>query len=267
MPVVFFNPDPATAARILNDLSDPARSLCELAAEHDTTLESLSLWISLPETQDRLATIDSVALQRTRLVAAQHLAPAAKALGDLIADHNQRRDTTDPLRAASVVLRASSLLLRLSRLSPPPRGRGQGGGLTDTAPTQPTTINHAHAPTSAPSPRTSTPIAATAPLASLTTTQAIVAAPSHDPAPDAAPDPHNTAAFDTADARLAELEAQLDAVADGPIPEHLSALLQAIAAIAPPPRWERGQGGELNDEAPAHLSTPHHSPRQNRESS
>ncbi|CAG1007674.1 hypothetical protein PHYC_03463 [Phycisphaerales bacterium] len=75
-----FNPSPDAAAKVLDDLTNPANSLRDTAALHNTSLNALSLWITSPEVQARLLQQGSAAASITRLLAANHTHDALAAI-------------------------------------------------------------------------------------------------------------------------------------------------------------------------------------------
>lgn len=75
-----FNPTPDTATEAISDFSDPTLSLAEIASKHNTSLEPLALWASQPSIRERLAAVDSIALDRARSVVTTCLHTAASTL-------------------------------------------------------------------------------------------------------------------------------------------------------------------------------------------
>jgi hypothetical protein len=93
-----FTPAPSAASAIIAGFSDPATSLVTIAADHNTTLEALLLWASHPEIRERLARIDSIAMDRTRLAVASSLHTAIHALVTML-DGYIRDENSNPSAA------------------------------------------------------------------------------------------------------------------------------------------------------------------------
>jgi len=181
MPTHDFNPAPHVADEILTDLAtDPHASIAALAAKHHTTVAALTLWITRPDIDDRLAVFDSLFARRARLIATAMLPQAITTLTAVMnafdtdaphaapsTQHADPNATTDPratalrLRAAETARRAATTIIRLSNFTPGPRRtprresapchRGRLcvlGAAHPPAHAQPHALNHtpAHAP-------------------------------------------------------------------------------------------------------------------------
>lgn len=114
-----FAPSAQQADQLLADLSNPAQSLLSVARAHNTTAESLSLWLSRPEIAERISAMRSAAALRTRWLAAEHLPACAELASRIVRASLKSPDLSTPDSA----LRAARLLLRLATFDPDARPR------------------------------------------------------------------------------------------------------------------------------------------------
>ncbi|MCC6952305.1 MAG: hypothetical protein IT433_12785 [Phycisphaerales bacterium] len=125
-----FSPDPAQTDALISAIaSDFNSSLAGIAEEYNTTLESLTLWMTRPDIAERLDALQSACAARVRLVAANFLPLAVETLRSVLADFRELHcntlcDTSSPraiatrARAAENARRAASTLLRLAHFTP-----------------------------------------------------------------------------------------------------------------------------------------------------
>lgn len=156
-----FDPTPAQAAAVIAAFADPHRSLADIAAEHDTSIEQLSLWQALPHVQASLDAIEAFAARRIRMQSAQVLPLAIATLEEALRSfqHEESRVLlqTSALnqlelrrRARETAGRTASLLFRLANYGRAPR----------TAPRQPSAPQPTPQPPQAPAqPSNPSPIA------------------------------------------------------------------------------------------------------------
>ncbi|MCC6951695.1 MAG: hypothetical protein IT433_09645 [Phycisphaerales bacterium] len=142
-----FYPDPAQTDALISAIaSDFNSSLAGLAEEYNTTLESLTLWMTRPDVAERLDALQSACAARVRLVAANFLPLAVETLRSVLADFRELHcnalcDTSSPramatrARAAENARRAASTLLRLAHFTP--RGWRAAAGSTPSNPSVP----------------------------------------------------------------------------------------------------------------------------------
>ena len=114
-----FTPSAQQADQVLADLADPAESLLSVARSHNTTAESLCLWLAHPEIAERIAAMRSAVALRTRWLAAEHLPACAQLASRIVQSALESPDLTTPESA----LRAARLLLRLAAFDPNARPR------------------------------------------------------------------------------------------------------------------------------------------------
>jgi hypothetical protein len=127
---VHFDPSPEETHAVIASVVDPYTSLDEAASRHDTTLVALTLWLSRPEIQALLTSIESVACTRARVSAATFLPDAVNSLSFTLRAHvhaetnelcgrspealnARQRQRTDARKAAYA-------LLRIARIHPAP---------------------------------------------------------------------------------------------------------------------------------------------------
>lgn len=146
-----FSPPADQIGPLFAALFDPARSLADIAAQCNTSLESLAAFTARPDIQQLLLAADSAAAQRTRLLARAMLPRVLDACSTLLQDLRAIRPaspapaadvsqtlqvtervptpaTTDPLRANLLRLRAiestrrvCALIIRLTHLPDSPQ--------------------------------------------------------------------------------------------------------------------------------------------------
>ena len=125
-----FSPAPDEADRLLTLLTDPHRSLADIAAEAGLTLPALTVWLTTPDVSARIDATESLAARRARLVAADAL-PAAigtltailRAFLRAVADQPAAPDQASAEhqhRRAETARKAAALLHRLSNFTPGP---------------------------------------------------------------------------------------------------------------------------------------------------
>ncbi|CAG0978829.1 hypothetical protein PHYC_01652 [Phycisphaerales bacterium] len=123
-----FNPSPAIADAVLDDLANPALSARDAAARANTTLPALARWFTRDDIQKHFRAITATADALTNHLAAANLRAVAQAAVRIVDDFNSRPRPTptsaqDPavaaanFRAANHMLRAGHLLLRLAKFS------------------------------------------------------------------------------------------------------------------------------------------------------
>jgi hypothetical protein len=127
-----FNPD--NPDKVFHDLTDPSLTLRDVAEIHNTTLESLTLWMSHPDITARLDNFQSAIARRVRLLALNYLPAAVSALHATLIAHNDQ-ELNVPLkpdciktrefqrRSRETARKAASLLLRLTRFDTTPAPR------------------------------------------------------------------------------------------------------------------------------------------------
>jgi hypothetical protein len=130
-----FNPSAAQHSQILDALSDPTRSLRDIAQDHQTSTSALTIWLARPDIADQVRIIDEVSSRRLRLIAADSLPPVIAAANQVVAAFNaeeksltpdpktqaKRTDHATDCRARNNAMRAANLIYRLSRFSLPTR--------------------------------------------------------------------------------------------------------------------------------------------------
>ncbi|MFN0011930.1 MAG: hypothetical protein ACKVS8_09835 [Phycisphaerales bacterium] len=127
--LAFFSPPPAAVPLLLELLTDSSHSLLDIALSAHTSLEALAAWMTQPDIAQRLDDLHTLAARRARLVAAQHLAAAATALGHLLTAsdnpaENAALDTANPrhlalrLRQRESTRRTAATLLRIANHTP-----------------------------------------------------------------------------------------------------------------------------------------------------
>ena len=127
-PLHFSPPDDSIAA-IFDDLNRPDTTLREIAESRGATIDALTLWMARPDIAARLSALESGIARRTRMVAANYLTFAVKAVAGIIREYNDeenntllnpnsRADREQRRRARETARRAASLLLRLAKFSP-----------------------------------------------------------------------------------------------------------------------------------------------------
>jgi len=121
-----FRPTPAAAANIFSAIASGRVSLFDLAAQHNTTLTDLIVWLESPETSQRHAALNHGLAAAVRTASLAHLAAAAPALARTLNEFSQspapqepasRESSAAQLRYAMLAVRAASLLYRMSRIS------------------------------------------------------------------------------------------------------------------------------------------------------
>ncbi len=129
---ISFNPDPATADAILQSIAaEYSLSLTDIAAQHNTTIEVLTAWLTREDIDERLSAIESACARRARLTAANHLPAVAhvakQALEEasdvlrLPPDYRTHHSIALRIRATESARRAAALLLRIANFIPGPR--------------------------------------------------------------------------------------------------------------------------------------------------
>jgi hypothetical protein len=119
-----FAPGDTLAEEILIDLSAPDASLSSVAAKHNLPTATLSLWLTKPQTQALLHSIESGGYAHTRLAAALNLSSAVPILLQILSDFRTlaatTTDLTDPAyqRASVGARKAAWMLQRLARSCP-----------------------------------------------------------------------------------------------------------------------------------------------------
>jgi hypothetical protein len=144
-----FTPAPAATDALIAAITDPTLSLQTVTAQHNTTVEALSLWLIRPDIRERLERLDSISAWRTRLTASAALDRVVGTLSTFLQNFIDRRprlsatpqtpasrtkpdaDSADPiseserakqelleLRTEEHIRRSAALLLRLANLRP-----------------------------------------------------------------------------------------------------------------------------------------------------
>ncbi len=132
VPTSSFNPDPATSDAILQSIAaDYSLSLTDFAAQHNTTIEALTAWLTREDIDERLSAIESACARRARLTAANHLPAVAhvakQALEEasdvlrLPPDYRTQHSIALRIRATESARKAAALLLRIANFTPGPR--------------------------------------------------------------------------------------------------------------------------------------------------
>ncbi len=132
MPLQPFQPDAATTDAILQSIAaDYSLSLTDIAAQHQTTIEALTAWLTREDIDERLTAIESACARRARLTAANHLPAVAhvakQALEEasdvlrLPPDYRTQHAIALRIRATESARRAAALLLRIANFTPGPR--------------------------------------------------------------------------------------------------------------------------------------------------
>ncbi len=195
MPTSPFNPDPATTDALLQSIAaDYSLSLTDIAAQHNTTIEALTAWLTRDDIDERLTAIESACARRARLTAANHLPAVAhvakQALEEasdvlrLPPDYRTQHSIALRIRATESARKAAALLLRIANFTPGPRrvryhSTPTSPGLTpppapsfepraEIEPTTSPTAPRAESAPSAPSAATPTDRAPSAPLTATT---------------------------------------------------------------------------------------------------
>lgn len=118
-----FQPTDSQRAEALDLLSSGSLSLAEIATRLSASLESLAAWAAQPATQALLASVETLAHLRARLVAAAALPTLAEALSRMVtAGDAALTDAAPPeqaRRSRETIRRAGALLTRLARTTPP----------------------------------------------------------------------------------------------------------------------------------------------------
>jgi hypothetical protein len=155
---IFFNPDEETAARIFQAFHSPYASLVTIAADHNTTVEGLSMWLARPEISRRLHTLKHAAASFLGLACTHRLQHAMQALTIILQEYadaachaagleegrgaspkeHNRRDRETARRASALLMRLA--LFNQSLRSPNERSeldrplpRSSGGGARGSA--------------------------------------------------------------------------------------------------------------------------------------
>lgn len=133
---------PKVGEELIRSLSDPHKSLIDIANEFEISLEALSVWMMRPDIAERLESIESAAVSRARFVAKSFLPAAARSAGRVIALHQIARrhnpgsiagDTHNERRFDKIAMLAGNILLRISKLGLP-KTRFPGKGSASPAP-------------------------------------------------------------------------------------------------------------------------------------
>ncbi len=90
-PAPIFSPPPDAIDGLLHDLARPDISLLTLAATHNTTPESLALWMTSPGIRERLGTSADLLSWRTRFVAANCLHSALNVLSHVCENYTKHQ--------------------------------------------------------------------------------------------------------------------------------------------------------------------------------
>jgi hypothetical protein len=158
---VHFDPSPEETHAVIASVVDPYTSLDEAASRHDTTLVALTLWLSRPEIQALLTSIESVACTRARVSAATFLPDAVNSLSFTLRAHvhaetnelcgrspealnARQRQRTDARKAAYA-------LLRIARIHPTPPSSAPPAPKAPNPSSDPTPNPSGPAPTRTPS--------------------------------------------------------------------------------------------------------------------
>src|SRR5690349_17441361 len=134
IPTPFSLPE-AAISRILSDLGRPDYTFRDIAEMHGTNADALTIWLTRPDIEARLAAIESAIARRTRLIATNYLPSAVKTVTRILDEYNDEEShrPIDPRipqhgelrrRSRETARRAASLLLRLAKFhQSPPRKR------------------------------------------------------------------------------------------------------------------------------------------------
>jgi len=109
----------AQTDQILAQLADPSQSFLAVARAHNTSPESLALWLARPEIAARFASIRTAVAARTRWIAAEYLPACAELASRIVRSSLESPNLNTPDSA----LRAARLLLRLATFDPDARPR------------------------------------------------------------------------------------------------------------------------------------------------
>lgn len=201
-PPITFSPPDSQVPVILRGLASPSLSLAEVAAQHNTSTEALSLWMLTPAIREQLESTDSISTWRTRLIAKSQLSKAIGACTEILAEFHADRvvsrtaaslssshppsdiplaTSPDSLRASVVRVRAcecarksAAFIFQLSRLSETPGPRLQ----REQSPARSETLTAAPrpqvAPRTTPLPAPTRPTSIATPLPDTPTTDALV---------------------------------------------------------------------------------------------
>src|SRR5689334_3879061 len=83
-----FSPPPEAISAILADLGRPDYTFRDIAEMHGTNADALTIWLTRPEIEERLAAIESAIARRTRLIATNYLPSAVKTVTRILDEHN-----------------------------------------------------------------------------------------------------------------------------------------------------------------------------------
>ncbi|HEX2839559.1 MAG TPA: hypothetical protein VHN77_15685, partial [Phycisphaerales bacterium] len=86
--------EPFPRAHLLELLLDPTKSLQDVAAGLNTTLDQLSLFLASDQGEALLSQAHHLATLRTRALATAHLHKAIAALGTMLDDYNRNQIAT-----------------------------------------------------------------------------------------------------------------------------------------------------------------------------
>ncbi len=192
-----FNPSPEIHALILSQLADHNHSLISIAAYHDITIEALTLWMARPEINQAIANIENAASRHLRLAATCQLPRTIPIILAVLRAYEWEeshqildksfRSLRITLAQRHTALRATSLLLRLSRHTPPNTNTNSNASVsppTSTPRPLPTNSNSNYATSTQ-----AAPLNTASPSHTHATTSATPATPNAHDTPLAAPPP------------------------------------------------------------------------------
>ncbi|MBS0192369.1 MAG: hypothetical protein U0573_07065 [Phycisphaerales bacterium] len=124
-----FRPQPSLITGIIDRLADPDCPLSNIAADFETSIELLCVWMLRPEIAARLDAVQSAIGRRTRLLAVTRLTLAAETAARVLDQfrlicsqpNGSEFDARQDMRAANVALTAARILARIASFKPDPK--------------------------------------------------------------------------------------------------------------------------------------------------
>jgi len=128
-PAILFSPSPEQLDRLVDDLTSPDLNLREIALQHGTTMEGLSLWMTSPEARERLGRIQGACAFRARFSATALLPAVVDVLRSILSEHageeahihadrNSFASLEQRRRGRETARKAAAMLLRIARFDP-----------------------------------------------------------------------------------------------------------------------------------------------------
>ncbi len=194
-----FRPTPEVQALVLSQLADHNHSLISIAAYHDITIEALTLWMARPEINQAIANIENAASRHLRLAATCQLPRTIPILLAVLRAYEWEeshqildksfRSLRISLAQRHTALRATSLLLRLSRHTPPNTNTNSNASATPSTSTPRPLPANSNSNSSIATSTQAPPLTTASPSHTHATTSTTPATPNAHDTPQAAPPP------------------------------------------------------------------------------